>query len=63
MKNKYNELTIIDKKDNICEEHDFGSFIIINEPINSIYTYSFYCEIAYVVCKKCGQIRRQRLPK
>ena len=57
---KENDMTIIDKKDSFCEKHDFGSlaFVIRNEPINYIYQ-----EIAYVVCKKCGQIRRQELPK
>ncbi len=56
---KNNDMTIIDKKDNICDEHDFGSlpFVIRNEPENGIYR-----EVAYVVCKKCGQIRRQNLP-
>ena len=57
---KINDMEIIDKKDNICDEHDFGSlpFVIRNEPVDGIYQ-----EVAYVVCKKCGQIRKQLLPK
>ena len=56
---KENDMTIIDKKDNFCEEHDFSSssFVIINESIDNI-----YCEVVYIVCRKCGQIRRQELP-
>ena len=50
----------MENNDNICVEHDFSSMplMIRNEPIDNIYH-----EIAYVVCKKCGQIRRQELPK
>ena len=47
------QITILNKTETICTEHSFEFSFMTKEPRNVIYT-----DVAYVICKKCGQVRK-----